>query len=52
MKIDAHYYAVLGFCRACGFGKARYRCYPCVHWYKERFFSYWTVLGDVVDNVE
>jgi hypothetical protein len=22
MKIDAHYYAVLGFCRACGFGKA------------------------------
>jgi len=21
MKVDAHYYAVLGFCRACGFGK-------------------------------
>ena len=53
MKIDAHYYAVLAFCRACGFGRES----ACTIAYASQFvddakINHVVIEGDIPDGVE
>ena len=53
MKIDAHYYAVLGFCRACGFNRES----ACTIAYASQFvddakINHVVIEGDIPEGVK
>jgi len=53
MKIDAHYYAVLAFCRACGFNKeSAYKVAYASQFVDDAIINHIIIQGDLPENID